>query len=70
MTKQTLETKLDIIANDIKYIQQDMQEIKQQIAANYVTKDQFEPVRKLVYGVVGILLTAMVVAMINLVLTK
>lgn len=59
--------KLDVIANDISYLKDDVREIKTQITSNYVTKDQFEPVRRLVYGVVGIILTAVVVALVALV---
>lgn len=58
---------LDVIKNDIGYIKDDIKEIKSQINSNYVTKDQFEPVRRLVYGMVGIILTAVIVALVALV---
>lgn len=57
----------DVIKNDIGYIKDDIKEIKSQINSNYVTKDQFEPVRRLVYGMVGIILTAVIVALVALV---
>lgn len=60
--------KLDVIANDISYLKDDVREIKTQITSNYVTKDQFEPVRRLVYGTVGIILTAVIVAVVALVI--
>ena len=35
---------------------------------NYVTKDEFEPVKRVVYGMVGLLLSGMVLAIIALVI--
>lgn len=67
MAPKTNSGKLDVIANDISYLKDDVREIKAQISSNYVTKDQFEPVRRLVYGVVGIILTAVIVALVALV---
>lgn len=67
MSPKQSNSKLDVIANDISYLKDDVREIKTQITSNYVTKDQFEPVRRLVYGTVGIILTAVIVAVVALV---
>jgi len=48
-----LETKVDDLIKSIK--------------DNYVTNDRFDPVRRVVYGVISVILTAVVVAMIGLV---
>lgn len=41
-----------------------------EIPKRYVTADQFEPVRKVVYGLVTIILTAIVTAVLALVIRK
>lgn len=59
---------LDTIANDIGYIKEDLKDIKETVGATYVTKDQFEPIRNIVYGLVGLILTAVIVAILSLVI--
>lgn len=49
-------------------ITQDITEIKSILNANYVTRDAFEPVRLLVYGLTGVLLLAIVGALAKLVI--
>lgn len=61
-------TDIRIILNDIQYIKDDVKEIKTSIQSNYVTKDQFDPVRRLVYGLVTVTLSSVVVAILALVL--
>lgn len=61
---------LDVIANDISYIKQDIKEIKDSVVSTYVTKDQFEPIQRLVYGVVGLILFAVVGAVVSLVVNR
>lgn len=48
-------TKLALIAQDIHYIQTDVAEIKRLQQVNYVTKEEFYPIKRVVYGLVGIL---------------
>jgi hypothetical protein len=45
-----INTKLD-------YIQSDVTEIKVNLKADYVTKDQLDPVKRLVYGTLALLAT-------------
>lgn len=61
-------TNLDVIQNDISYIKQDIKEIKDSVVTSYVTKDQFEPIKRVVYGLVGLILTSVVIAVVTLVL--
>jgi ABC-type phosphate transport system permease subunit len=61
---------LRIMANDINYIRQSVDEVKANLQGNYVTKDQFDPVKKLVYGLVGLILTAVVVGVLSLVISN
>jgi len=51
-----------------KILTQDMHEIKKKLDMNYVTLAEFRPVRLLVFGFVGLVLTAIVGALIALVL--
>ena len=52
----------------IKYIQRDIASINEKLDNKYVTKTEFEPVRNLVYGLVAIILVAVVGALIALVI--
>jgi hypothetical protein len=58
-----IETKLD-------YIQTDIKEIKKRLNENYVTNAEFEPVKKIVYGLVTIVLTSVSIALIALIITN
>lgn len=48
----------------------ELNEFKKSVETKYITKDQFWPVRMVVYGLVGIILTAVIGAMITLVIIK
>jgi site-specific recombinase len=54
----------------IKYIQRDIAEIKAKLDDKYVTKDEFDPVKRLVYGMAGAILLAVVAALLSLVIRK
>jgi ABC-type phosphate transport system permease subunit len=56
---------------DIKYIRRDLDEIKdlmKEQRETYVTKDEFRPVKTLVYGVVSLILVGVMSALIALVI--
>lgn len=59
---------LSVIVNDIGYIKKDVAEIKGKLEQNYVTKDQFAPVQKMVYGLAAALGIATIGALLKLVL--
>lgn len=61
-------TGIDVISNDISYIKRDIGDIKEKLERNYVSKDEFTPVRNIVYGLVGILGVATVGAILKLIL--
>jgi len=64
MAEQTnIELKLD-------YIQRDVADIKSQLKQDYVKHDEFTPVRNIVYGQVALILTAVIGALIALVVNK
>ena len=66
----TKKLSLDVIYNDIAYIKDDVREIKEKMNADYITREEFEPIKKLVYGTIGLVLTAVAIAVINLVINK
>lgn len=70
---------IESLAVDVKYIREnideckvDIREVKKIVNENYLTKDVFEaefkPVRNLVYGMVAIVLVAVIGAIIALVI--
>jgi len=48
----------------LKNMQEDLLEIKANLMSNYVTKEQFEPVQRLVYGLVALILIAVVTGLL------
>lgn len=67
LTSKTQES-VALMTQDMGYIKDDIKEIKDIINFRYVSKEEFDPIKKIVYGVVGLLLTAVVVALVALVL--
>lgn len=59
--KETIDVK-------IEYIKQDIHEIKNKLDKNYVTQNEFEPVKRVVYGLVTLILVAVVGALVGLVI--
>ncbi len=69
--------KLDVIANDITYIKRDVQnlvssihDVNDKMSIDYITKQEFEPVKRLVFGLVSLILIAVVVALLALIIRK
>jgi hypothetical protein len=67
MTKNN-DSQLAVISNNIEYIKQDICEIRARLEKDYVTRQEFDPIKKIVYGLVTLILTGVVVALIKLVL--
>lgn len=61
---------IGVIALKIDYIQADIKDIKEKLEKHYVTQDQFEPIKKLVYGTVSVVLLSVVTAVVMLVIRK
>ena len=61
---------IDVIATKIDYIQRDVSDIKSKLESEYVTQDQFEPVKRIVYGMVSVILLAVIGAVVALVIRK
>lgn len=69
-SKEGDETKLAVIANDVSYIKEEVKEINKKLCGEYVSKIEFEPVKRIVYGMVALILTAVIGALIGLVILK
>ena len=69
MTKGST-TKIDIavINANIIDIKEDVKDIKDKLERDYITVDQFDPVKKIVYGLVALILTSVVGALVALIL--
>ncbi len=66
-TSDSVNTKLAVISTDIGYIKNEVVGIKSQMIGSFVTKDEFAPVKNLVYGMTALMLSALVLAIIALV---
>lgn len=54
----------------LEYIKRDINDIKETLKADYVRRAEFEPVKKVVFGVVGLILSSVIVALIALVVSQ
>lgn len=68
--KESQETKIALIAKDINYMKEKLDEVDGKLNSHYVTKEEFEPIKKVVYGLVSIILVAVVGAVVSLVVTN
>lgn len=68
--KESQETRIALIAKDVSYMKEKLDEVDGKLNSHYVTKEEFEPIKKVVYGLVGIILVAVVGAVVSLVLTS
>lgn len=65
--KKSSGVNINVIANDIAYIKEDVREIKEKMEKDYVSMDMFIPVRNIVYGMVGVLGLATMGALLKLI---
>lgn len=65
----TEEHKDDAISVELRYIRENVKDIKEKLNDSYVRKEEFEPIRKLVYGLVALILTSVVLAILGIVIT-
>lgn len=62
--------RVPFICEDIRGIKKSMEGIENKLDQKFVTKDSFQPVQKIVFGLVALILTAVVVALLALVVSK
>ena len=58
---------IDVIATKIDYIQRDVAEIKSKLEADYVSREEFDPIKKIVYGMVSVILLSVIGALVAIV---
>jgi len=68
--KNRLETQVAVMQETMSDIRSDVIEIKVKLDSKYVTKEEFDPIKKLVYGVTGLILTTVIGALLALVIIK
>lgn len=67
---QREDTQIAVMANDLGYVRKAVDSLNDKIDNNYVTKEEFKTVKQIVYGFVGLILIAVVGAIMTLVLRK
>lgn len=64
----TTETQLAVMNQRLETIEATLSAIVDKLENHYVTQDQFKPVKNVVYGMTGLMLVAIVGALIKLVI--
>lgn len=59
--------KLAVIGTDLEYIKEKLNAVDEKVSNNYVTKTEFDPIKQIVYGLVSLILIAVVGALVALV---
>lgn len=59
-----------VFGNDLGYIKNDIKEIKDLLSTKYITVEAFDPVKKIVYGLVGITLMSIAGSILAMIITK
>jgi hypothetical protein len=59
--------KLAVMANDMTYLKNAVDSIDKKISSGYVTKEEFDPIKRIVYGLISLVLVAVVGALLALV---
>lgn len=65
--RNSVDTNLALLRSDIAYIKNDVQEIKGKMEVNYVTREEFIPMRNTVYGFISLIVVGFMGAIISLV---
>lgn len=66
-SNQSDETKLAVMQTDLTYIKEKLNAVDTKVSTHYISKEEFEPIKKIVYGMVGLILVAVVGALVALV---
>lgn len=61
-------TNIALLQQDIGYIKEKVASIDLKLEKDYVTREEFEPIKRIVYGMVGIIMTSVLLAIILLVI--
>ena len=63
-------TKIEGILIRVGATEKEIGEIKKDLKQNYVSKDQYDPVKKIMYGLVSFVLIAILAALLKVVLAQ
>ena len=63
-----LTTNVAVILSEMKTVKDDVRDIKSKLEKDYVTEDEFTPVKNIAYGLVSTILLAVIGALVALVL--
>jgi hypothetical protein len=66
--QENIITTIAVIKTNVEYIKNEVTEIKCKLEKDFVTNDQFDPIKKIVYGMVSLVLVAVVGAVLALVI--
>lgn len=66
--KPKTDIEIAVMFNDITYIKSEVTEIRKKLDSEYVTKSELDPIKKIVYGLVGLILVGVMGALLALVL--
>lgn len=67
MSQQSDETKLAVMDTKLDILTEKVTSMDNKVSSHYVSKEEFEPIRKIVYGMVSLILIAVVGALVALV---
>lgn len=70
VAKQSDKSDIAVIKEQVSTIKGDVRDIKDRMEKDYVTQDQFEPIKRLVYGTVTLVLSAVVLGVLALIMRK
>ena len=72
MTADKITTKevYRLVEDTRKELKDDISNLNDKVDSKYVTHDEFEPVKKVVYGLVGLILVAVIGALIGLIIIR
>lgn len=68
--EQSTETQIAVMVESVGTIKRDVSEIKEKLESHYVTKEEFDPIKKVVYGMVSLILVAVIGALLALVIIR
>lgn len=60
----------EILNNHLKHIQDSLNTLDECFSKKFISVERFKPVEKIVYGAIGVILTAVLIAIITLIIEK
>lgn len=67
---EAMKVDLAVLATDVRYIRDEVSEIKNKLEKDYVLRSEVDPIKRIVYGMVGLILTAVLAAGLTFILKR